>query len=674
MTFSTFAPMIDQQTIDRIFAAADIVEIVNDYVTLKRKGVNYEACCPFHNEKTPSFKVSPSKGIFRCFGCGKSGNAVTFVMEHEALSYPEALRLVAKKYGIEIKEKEQTEEDIQRNNNRESMLMLNSWASEYFADYLHNNEEGISIGLTYFRQARGFSEATIRKFCLGFCPSEWGKMSQDALRAGYKEEFLLSTGLAIKNENRGDLSDRFRERVIFPIHNISGRVVGFGGRTLLSKEEQKSRHIGKYQNSPESEVYSKSREIYGLYFAKKALQQQDNAIVVEGYADVLSMHQSGIENVVASSGTAFTVEQIRLLARFSNNITLMFDGDVPGQKAALKHTDPILKEGLNVRVVVLPEEHDPDTFARAYSADEVRNYIAQNSLDFMTFKTRLLLSDAQNDPIKRSEVIKSLVVSISLMPDNIKRSIYIKECAKIMDIDENVLVNEVARERLRSIGDKEAEEFVRRQTQRQRAEQRQEAGVAAGEQIVPFGEVSAGSSEDALECEIVYYLLAYGDKNFEFKEGKNYVSINVASLILDEMALDEMSLNNRVYNAIFEIFRKAHEEGRYPEPHEYIAHPDPEVCSMAIKILTQNDDYTESEIWTKKEVHSISESEVLSVGVPKVMKLFKTKRVTKMIEELQRRLCSEGISEDEQLAIMAQIDKLNRAKVILTKQLKRLTV
>ena len=667
--------MIDQQTIDRIFAAADIVDIVGDYVSLKRKGVNYEACCPFHNEKTPSFKVSPAKGIFRCFGCGKSGNAVTFVMEHEGMTYPEALRHIAKKYGIEVQEREQTEEDIQRNNDRESMFMLNSWASDYFADYLYNSDEGQSVGLSYFRQARGFAESTIRKFGLGFCPSTWGKMSQDALRAGYKEEFLLSTGLSLKREGTGELHDRFRERVIFPIHNIAGRIVGFGGRTLLSSEEQKQRHIGKYQNSPESEIYSKSREIYGLYFAKKAIQQEDNAIVVEGYADVISMHQSGIENVVASSGTAFTEEQIRLLYRFSKNITLMFDGDGAGQRAALKSTDKVLKEGMNVRVVLLPEEHDPDTFARAYSAEEVRNYIAQNSQDFMTFKARLLLADAQNDPIKRSEVIKSLVESISLMPDNIKRSVYIKECARMMDIDENVLVGEVARKRLMSVGDKEAEAFVRRETQRHRAEQREAQGATlAGGAKDPFGNISAGSSEESLEREIIYYLVVHGDKNFELKEGRNYVSINVASLILDEMALDDMSLNDRVYNTIFDIFRRAHEEGRLPEPNEYTAHHDPDVCKAAIDIMTQNDVYTESEIWSKKEVHSISESEVLSVGVPKVMKLFKTKRLTKMISELQQQLGREGISEDEQLAIMAQIDKLNRAKVVLTRPLNRLTI
>ena len=338
--------MIDRDTIDRIYAAADIVEVINDYVTLKKKGVNYQACCPFHNEKTPSFVVSPSKGVYKCFGCGKGGNAVGFVMEHENITFPEALKIVAKKYGIEVKEREETEEDKIRNNNRESMFTLNSWASDYFSNTLHNTDEGISVGLSYFRQQRGFSEATIRKFGLGYCPSGGDKMTKDALRAGYKEEFLLSTGLSIKSERDGSLFDRYRERVMFPVHNVSGRIVAFGGRTLRTDKK-----VAKYQNSPESEIYSKKNEIYGLFFAKKAIQQQNYAIMVEGYTDVISMHQSGVENVVASSGTSLTTEQIRLLARFTKNITVMYDGDSAGQHASLRGIDMILKEGLNVRVV-----------------------------------------------------------------------------------------------------------------------------------------------------------------------------------------------------------------------------------------------------------------------------------------------------------------------------------
>ncbi|MFR9646732.1 MAG: DNA primase, partial [Rikenellaceae bacterium] len=355
--------MIDRETIDRIYAAANIVEIIGDYVTLKRKGVNYQACCPFHNEKTPSFVVSPSKGFYKCFGCGNGGGVVKFVMDIESASYPEALKIIAKRYGIEVKEHEMSQEDIQRNDNRESMFALNSWAAEYLSNYLVKESEGISVGLSYFRQKREFSDPTIKKFGLGFCPAKGDTMSKEAQTAGYKPEFLLSTGLSIERESDKSLYDRFRDRVIFPIHNISGRVVGFGGRTLRTDKK-----VAKYQNSPESEIYSKKRELYGLYFAKRAIQQHDVVIMVEGYTDVISMHQAGIENVVSSSGTSLTVDQVRLLNRFTKNITIIYDGDAAGIKAAIRGIDIILHEGMNVRVVSLPPEHDPDSFARAHTA------------------------------------------------------------------------------------------------------------------------------------------------------------------------------------------------------------------------------------------------------------------------------------------------------------------
>ena len=435
--------MIDRETVDRIYAAANIVDIIGDYVTLKRKGVNYQACCPFHNEKTPSFVVSPSKGVYKCFGCGKGGNAVTFLMEHENITYPEALKMVAKRYGIEVREKELSEEEIRRNDDRESMFVLNGWAAEYFANYLHRETEGQSVGLAYFRQARGLTDATIRKFGLGFCPAKGDRMSKDALAAGYKKEFLLSTGLSLARERDGSLYDRFRDRVIFPVHNISGRVVAFGGRTLRTDKT-----VAKYQNSPESEIYSKKRELYGLYFAKRAIQQQDFAIMVEGYLDVISMHQAGIENVVASSGTSLTTEQIRLLGRFTKNITVIYDGDSAGIHASLRGIDMILKEGMNVRVVLLPEPEDPDSFVRSHTASEVQAYIRDHERDFLEFKANLLLQDAEGDPIRKAALIGDMVQSIAQIPDPIQRSVYVKECARIMDIDENILISEVARKRL----------------------------------------------------------------------------------------------------------------------------------------------------------------------------------------------------------------------------------
>ena len=658
--------MIDRDTIDRIYASADIVEVINDYVTLKKKGVNYQACCPFHNEKTPSFVVSPSKGLYKCFGCGKGGNAVSFVMEHENITYPEALKIVAKKYGIEVKEKEESEEDKIRQNNRESMFMLNSWASDYFTNTLHNTDEGISIGLSYFRQARGFSESTIRKFGLGFCPSGGDKMTQDALRAGYKEEFLLSTGLTLKREEDGRIYDRFRERVMFPVHNVSGRIVAFGGRTLRTDKK-----VAKYQNSPESEIYSKKNEIYGLFFAKKAIQQQNYAIMVEGYTDVISMHQSGVENVVASSGTSLTTEQIRLLSRFTKNITVMYDGDSAGQHASLRGIDMILKEGLNVRVVLLPVEHDPDSFARSHSAEEVREYIKQNSQDFISYKAKLLLADAGNDPIKRSEVVRDIVQSISEIPDSIQRSFFAKECAQLMSMSEDLLVTEVAKRRVNSLGDKEASEFIQREG-RQYWKRREE--TPQSEENLLIGNLNIGSSLESIERELIYYLVVHGAKDYEFREGRKIIPMNVAETIIDEMEVDSMRFHNEVYNKIYDMYRLAHSEGRILTPDELATHSDIEVCDAATDLLFIDDQYAMSEIWTKKDVHTTTESEVLGKGVPKAMQLFKTKVVTGMLAELQARLADENISEEEQLQIVSEMVRINRLKVILAQKTNRLTI
>ncbi len=658
--------MIDRDTIDRIYAAADIVEVISDYVTLKRKGANYEACCPFHGEKTPSFKVSPSKGMFKCFGCSKAGNAVSFVMEHENITYPEALKIVAKKYGIEVKEREETEEDVRRNNNRESMFALNAWAADYFADTLHNSEEGISVGLSYFRQQRGFSEATIKKFGLGFCASGGDKMTQDALRAGYKEEFLLSTGLSIKRESDGRVFDRFYERVMFPVHNISGRIVAFGGRTLRTDKK-----VAKYQNSPESEIYSKKREIYGLFFAKRAIQQQDYAIMVEGYTDVISMHQSGVENVVASSGTSLTTEQIRLLSRFTKNITVMYDGDSAGQKASLRGIDMILKEGLSVRVVLLPAEDDPDSFARSHSAEEVREYIKQNSKDFLSYKAQLLLSDAGNDPVKRSEVARDIVHSIAEIPDSIQRSFYIKECAKIMNMSEDILVTEVAKRRVNSLGDREASEFIQRESRRywkNREEQPQ------SEEDMQIGNLSVGSSLESIERELIYYLVVHGGKNYDYREGRKIVTMNVADTILDELMVDEMHFHDDAYNKIYNLYCAAHKEHKIVMSEELVTHSDIDICDAATDLLFIDEQYAMSEIWSKKEVHTTTESEVLGKGVPKAVQLFKTKVITGMLAELQGRLADENISEEEQLDIASEMARLNRLKVKLARKTNRLTI
>ncbi len=657
--------MIDRETVDRIYAAANIVDIIGDFVTLRRKGVNYTACCPFHNEKTPSFIVSPAKGVYKCFGCGKGGNAVTFLMEHESMTYPEALKAVAKRYGIEVKERELTPEEERRNDDRESMFALNGWAASYFADYLHREGEGMSVGMSYFRQTRGMTDATIRKFGLGFCPAKGDRMSHDALAAGYKEQFLVATGLSLRSERDGSLFDRFRDRVIFPVHNISGRVVAFGGRTLRT-----DKHVAKYQNSPESEIYSKKRELYGLYFAKKAIQQHEYAILVEGYTDVISMHQAGVENVVSSSGTSLTTDQIRLLGRFTKNITVIYDGDSAGIHASLRGIDMILREGMNVRVVLLPEPEDPDSFARSHTAAEVQEYIRANEQDFLAFKARLLLRDSEGDPIRKAALIGDMVQSIAQIPDPIQRSVYIKECGRIMDIDERILISEVARKRLASTGDRETDEFVRRQTARQIAEAPPQP-ARPDTQFV--GRIEVGSSVEALEREIVKYLLKHGHEGFEFKEGRTMVACNVAEVIFSELDADRLTFRDPRFNKILETYRAQWRQlgvGTEVPAHHFLNHPDPEVCNLSVDILTSDDNYVPSQLWQRKEVHVESTAEMLAVGVPKAVTLYRSKIIEGLIKELQGQL--DGLPEEDQTPLIQRLAALNQAKVTIAHKLQRL--
>ncbi|MFI3277423.1 MAG: DNA primase [Rikenellaceae bacterium] len=654
--------MIDKETIDRIYAAANIVDIIGDYVTLKRKGVNYQACCPFHNEKTPSFVVSPVKGVFKCFGCGKAGNAVTFIMEHEGVNYPEALKMVAKRYGIEVKDRELSEEEVLRNDNRESMFALNAWAAEYFARILARDNEGISVGGSYFRQARGFSDATIKKFGLGFCPSKGDIMSREALGEGYKKEFLVSTGLSIESERDGSLYDRFKDRVIFPVHTISGRVVAFGGRTLRTDKK-----VAKYQNSPESEIYSKKRELYGIFFAKKMIQQLDYVIMVEGYTDVISMHQAGIENVVSSSGTSLTIEQIRLIHRFTKNITVIYDGDSAGVKAAIRGIDLILKEGLNVRVVSLPPEHDPDSFARAHTAEEVQQYIREKEEDFLTFKARLLLKESRHDPIKRAEMIADMVESISQIPQPIVRSVFIKECSEIMDIDERVLISEVARKCATSTADRETTDFLRRQAQQQRSEQGHTP--ARGENL------EAGSTATVLEHELIKYLLKSGHQSVDIREGKLMVSYNIATLLFTELEEGGMEFSDPVYNKMLSIYRAQWQllgEGVEVPTSIFLECDNAEVCNRTVDILTSDDNYVASQMWSLKQIHVDTEEEKLTVGLPKAVMLYKSKVLESMIRTKHQELLQEGLSEEAQMSILQQLANLNAVKVQIANKLQRL--
>ena len=407
--------MIDRETIQKIMDASNIVDVVSEFVTLRRAGVNYRGLCPFHDEKTPSFYVSPARGICKCFSCGKGGNVVHFLMEHEQITYPEALRWLARKYHIEIREKEMTDEEREAENVRESMFVLNDWAAKYFQDVLHNSPDGVAIGMQYFR-SRGFRDDTIHEFGLGYCPRERNSLADAALAKGFKEEFILKTGLCYKRDD-GRLVDRFSGRVIFPVHTVGGRVVAFGGRVLKTDKE-----TAKYVNSPESEIYNKRSELYGIFVAKREIQKEDRCFLVEGYTDVISMHQSGVKNVVASSGTSLTPGQIRMIRRFTNNITVLYDGDRAGIKASIRGIDMLLAEGMNVKVLLLPDGDDPDSFARKHNAKEYREYIDSHQTDFIRFKTRLFMEDSADDPVSRASLIDNMVTSIALIPDKILRS------------------------------------------------------------------------------------------------------------------------------------------------------------------------------------------------------------------------------------------------------------
>ena len=655
--------MIDRSTVDRIYAAADIVDIVNDFVTLKKKGVNYQACCPFHNEKTPSFVVSPSKGVFKCFGCGKGGNAVSFVMEHEGISYTEALKYVARKYGIEVKEREETPEDKRKNDDRESMLVLSSYARDYFMKSLNETDEGRNIGFAYFRE-RGFSDAIIEKFQLGYCPSGGGDFAAAALKDGYQEDYLVRTGLSIKRDD-GTLYDRFAGRVMFPIHGISGRVTAFGGRTLRTDKK-----VAKYLNSPESEIYHKSDVLYGLYFAKKAISQENSCILVEGYTDVISMHQNGVENVVASSGTSLTQEQVKLIGRFTKNITVIFDGDAAGIKASLRGIDMILKEGLNVRVVLLPESEDPDSFARSRSASELKTYILENEQDFISFKARLLISDAKNDPIKRAAMITDIVDSIAVIPDAIARNVYVRECASITGTGESLLTEEVRKRRMDKEFTREEKEFFRKRELESRIPSESVPGGAPNEG-------SGGSGLEVLEYELLCYLLRYGLKTIDFGTYESPHLMRVADAIISDLREDAIEFKSPVYNTILKeyctIYDDNSEEGAGTFSIGRLAdHSDPQVCSVVVDIMMRTDMLKASELWKRSEIIVENEEDKLYDAVPRAITLYKSKIIESMIDDLAQKLSELVEFNDEAGEIMKQINQLNNTRKLICEKYSRI--
>lgn len=556
--------MIDRQTIGRIKDAANIVEVVSEFVTLRKSGANYKGLCPFHDEKTPSFMVSPSRGTCHCFGCGKGGNAVSFIMEHEQMTYPEALRWLANKYHIEIQERELSDAEKREQSERESMFIVNEWAAQYFADILHNNADGIAVGLQYFR-SRGFRDDTIRKFQLGFDLPDRQAFARAALSKGYKEEFLLKTGICYKTD-RGDLIDRYAGRVIFPWIGISGKVVGFGGRLLDSRTKGVNQ---KYVNSPDSDIYHKDRELYGLYQAKKAIAKEDRVFMVEGYTDVISMHQCGIENVVANSGTALSTHQIHILHRFTSNITLLYDGDAAGIHAAMRGTDMLLSEGMNLKVMLLPDGDDPDSFARKHTAADFRKYIEEHQTDFIQFKTELLLNN-ERDPLKRSEAINSIVQSIALVQNPVLRDTYIHDCAVRIGLNEMTLINTL-------------NAFIRSgRNEMQTAEQRRQQ--QAVHQSVALTPVTPQQQATKVERMLAQLIVRNGEEvifdNLETDDGK-LISLNVAQYVDYNLSVDGLEFSNPVYARILsEAVEHSSDEGFSAEQY-FVHHDDIEVSKVA---------------------------------------------------------------------------------------------
>lgn len=559
-------------------SAADIVDVVKEFVTLRKAGVNYKGLCPFHNEKTPSFVVSPSKQLCKCFSCGKGGNVVHFVMEHEQMNYPEALRWLAKKYGIEIQEKELTNEERAAQSVRESMFVLNEWANKYFEETLHNHVDGVAIGMAYFRQ-RGLRDDIIRKFHLGYSLPVRDALAKAALAKGFSEEMLEKTGLCYRTDE-GRLLDRYHARVIFPVQTVSGMTVAFGGRTLSADKK-----VAKYVNSPESEIYSKSRELYGLYLAKHAIVKQNRCYLVEGYMDVIAMHQSGIENVVASSGTSLTEGQIRLIHRFTDNITVLYDGDSAGIHASLRGIDMLLAEGLNVKVLLLPDGDDPDSFARKHSAADFQNYVETRQVDFIRFKTRLLLNDAADDPVKRASLVQDVVNSIAVIPDGIVRQMYVSECARLLSAPEQLVVSEIAK--IRRGAAASPRPGADRPTPRADAPA---AATATGEENAPAAEaIIPGTSPIVKEEEmLIAAVLRYGERPLTADASPlpSEAPASVARYVSNSLAADAITFRSPLFRQVLqEAAALTLPPGETALSH-FLAHPDPEVSSLAARLGT----------------------------------------------------------------------------------------
>jgi DNA primase len=632
--------MIPQETVDKIIETARVEEVVGDFVHLKKRGTSLIGLCPFHNEKTPSFNVSVTKGIYKCFGCGKGGDSVRFVMDHEKYSYPEALKYLAQKYQIEIAEVENTPEEQANNNRRESLYIMSAWAAKFFQEHLWESEEGKAIGLSYFKE-RGFRDDIVKKFELGYSPEAWDALTQKALQEGFKDEFLEETGLSVRND-KGKTYDRFRGRVMFPIHNFTGRVIGFGGRTLKNDKS-----VPKYVNSPESDIYHKSNVLYGLFQAKKAIRDEDNCFLVEGYADVLSVQQAGIENVVASSGTSLTTEQIRLIARFTKNITILYDGDAAGIKASLRGLDMILEEGLNVKVVSFPEGHDPDSYAQEVGSSAFKTYIEEKKQDFILYKTAILLKDAGTDPLKRAALIREVVESIAKIPDSIIASVFLRECSSLMQMEERVLLTELNKIK---------------QAKQKRAPFSQPSVPQPEEPLIESSVSRASSGDENQEKEIVRLLLAYGKEQVDWDSHTNtfigpYVMAN----------LGDVAFEHPVCALFIEEYKKQLAMGTIPSDQEFIKHRDSALADLAISLISTP--YSLSENWyAKRRIYVRTEAENLKGTILGGIFHLKKKKIDQLILAVRAEIQEEN-DPDNQAILMKKYMQVKDMEKLISQQL-----
>ena len=701
--------MVDKLTVDKIYDAAQIVDVVSDFITLKKRGVNYVGLCPFHKDSTPSFYVSPSKNICKCFACGEGGTAVQFVMKHEQFSYNEALRFLAKKYGIDIKERELSEEEMQMRSDRESMMVVNSWAQKFFASRLYEHEEGRNIGMSYFVE-RGFREDIITKFQLGYSLGKRDDLYRSAMKHGFNESYLLKTGLVYKRDD-GTVGDRFHGRVIFPVHTISGKVVAFGGRILGKKDK-----VAKYVNSPESEIYHKSYELYGIYFAKQAIVKADKCFLVEGYTDVISMHQTGVENVVASSGTSLTNGQIRLIHRFTSNITVLYDGDAAGIKAAIRGIDMLLEEGMNVKIVLLPEGEDPDSFARSRNSFDFSLYIKEHEVDFIRFKAGLLLDDAGDDPLKRANLIKDLMGSVAIIPDNVTRSAYIKECIHLLGERELVLIDEVTKirsnRRKNTVrpGEENRREDMSHMSDGDQQDDSHVEGSSGGELAVSSDVSGADGGEEAktdgatgkvrnryspfkkYESALIRYVVRYGERILfmvgavEGSESRKSV-VKVAEYIRMELDNDDIEIQTPVYKQILDEAIAQCDYEDFVASHYFLSHADLEISKLAADMMStkyQLSRYFENGGDAALVHTSLSEEKQRSIDEDRKEKrereqlerwivhdifVLKNAYVKQRIDEINRQIKEFQADEEKVIGLLKERMKLDNIKCLLSREL-----